>query len=136
MLAVAFVCLCVRVYVWAICSYHGHSMSDPGTSYRNRDEISGIRTARDPIEYVKKLLTENNLATADELKQVEKEIRDEVQQELAKAKAGNFPPAEELYTHIYADENGQTEYPPFIRMPDYHRSLRRDNGKLVQISEL
>jgi len=111
-------------------------MSDPGTSYRNRDEISGIRTARDPIEFVKKLLTDNNLATADEIKQIEKDIRDEVQQELAKAKAGNFPPAEELYTHIYADEKGQTEYPPFIRMPDYHRSLRRDNGNLVQISEL
>lgn len=108
-------------------------MSDPGTSYRNRDEISGIRTARDPIEFVKKLLMDNNLATADELKVVEKEIRDEVQEELAKAKAGNFPALDQLYTHVYADENGKTEYPPFIRMPDYHRSLRNDNGKLVPL---
>jgi pyruvate dehydrogenase E1 component alpha subunit len=37
-----------------------------------------VRQARDPIEYVKKLLVDEKLATADELKQVEKEIRNEV----------------------------------------------------------
>jgi pyruvate dehydrogenase E1 component alpha subunit len=26
--------------------YHGHSMSDPGSTYRSRDEISGVRQVR------------------------------------------------------------------------------------------
>lgn len=54
-------------------------MSDPGTTYRNRDEIASMRTARDPIELVKNLLVDNNLAEAQELKEIEKSIRKQVQ---------------------------------------------------------
>ena len=38
-----------------------------------------MRQARDPIEYIKKLLLDHSLASADELKSVEKDIRASVQ---------------------------------------------------------
>ena len=55
--------------------YHGHSISDPGSTYRTRDEIAGVRRARDPIEHVRTLLMENNFAEAKELKQIERDVK-------------------------------------------------------------
>ena len=54
--------------------YHGHSMSDPGVTYRTREEIKHVRDYRDPIGLVKHMLIENSWATDKELKAVEKEI--------------------------------------------------------------
>lgn len=48
--------------------YYGHSMSDPGTSYRTREEIQEVRQSRDPITQFRERMIESNLATADELK--------------------------------------------------------------------
>ncbi len=47
-------------------------MSDPGSTYRTRDEISSMRQQRDPVEHVRKLLTDNNLMEPSEMKKLEK----------------------------------------------------------------
>ena len=46
----------------------GHSMSDPGISYRTREEVAQIRKDRDCIEQLKKLIIENELGTEKEIK--------------------------------------------------------------------
>ncbi|CAN7014597.1 unnamed protein product, partial [Brassica oleracea var. botrytis] len=81
--------------------YHGHSMSDPGSTYRTRDEISGVRQERDPIERIKKLVLSHDLATEKELKDMEKEIRKEVDDAIAKAKDCSMPEPSELFTNVY-----------------------------------
>ena len=81
--------------------YHGHSMSDPGITYRSRDEVSGVRTARDPVDLVKRWLIELGLSTKEEVKAIEQGVRREIDAAVAAAKAEAPPPARELTADIY-----------------------------------
>ncbi|CAN1151328.1 hypothetical protein LINPERPRIM_LOCUS28318 [Linum perenne] len=120
--------------------YHGHSMSDPGSTYRTRDEISGVRQERDPIERVRKLVLAHDIATEKELKEIEKDARKEVDEAIAQAKVriskwfsfmSNFlrvlttpclnivdscsqespmPDPSELFTNVYAKGFGTESY--------------------------
>jgi len=109
--------------------YHGHSMSDPGTTYRNREEIAFTRSTRDPLEFLKKTLIDVGFAEADELKAIEKEIRKEVQDEVTKAKSFGPPQISDLFDHVYAVDltSEKSEYPPHIRMPNYANSFWNKN---------
>ena len=80
--------------------YHGHSMSDPGTTYRTRDEIKHVRDYRDPINLVKHMLLENNWATDKELKEIEKDIRKNIDEDVKKLLNDPEPLPEDLYTHV------------------------------------
>ncbi|PRY21460.1 pyruvate dehydrogenase E1 component alpha subunit [Aliiruegeria haliotis] len=82
--------------------YRGHSMSDPA-KYRTREEVQKMREERDPIESVRQLLLTGNHATEDELKAVDKEIKDIVNESAEFAKESPEPALEELWTDIYAD---------------------------------
>lgn len=100
--------------------YHGHSMSDPGLTYRNRDEVASMRKTKDCIELVKSRLMEAGWATEAELKEKEKEVRAEVARALEEAKAGHEPRAELLDRDIFLDE-----MPAHVRMPDNAKSIIR-----------
>lgn len=86
--------------------YHGHSMSDPGSTYRTRDEISSMRTQRDPIEHIRKLLLSHELIDPAELKRIEKGIKKEVDAAVEEAKKGPLPKEEQLWKNIYVDTLG------------------------------
>jgi len=90
--------------------YHGHSMSDPGLTYRDREEVQNVRKTSDCIALVKNRILDNGFATEKELKAVDKEVRAEIAAANDAAKAASFPATEELYTEIYLNET-----PPFIR---------------------
>ncbi|PKA50657.1 Pyruvate dehydrogenase E1 component subunit alpha-1, mitochondrial [Apostasia shenzhenica] len=92
--------------------YHGHSMSDPGSSYRTRDEISGIRQERDPIERIRKLILSHEISTANELKDIEKEVRKEVDAAIAQAKECPMPDSSELFANIYVKGLGVKDQAP------------------------
>lgn len=71
--------------------YGGHSMSDPGTTYRTREEISWVRTNQDAIHSIRKRLLEWQIMTEDEFREIDKQVRDEVDKEVAEAEAAPVP---------------------------------------------
>ncbi|MEH7827431.1 pyruvate dehydrogenase (acetyl-transferring) E1 component subunit alpha [Gemmobacter denitrificans] len=81
--------------------YRGHSMSDPA-KYRTREEVEKIKTEKDCIEHVRDLLTQGGLASDDELKAIDKEIKAIVNEAAEFSKESPEPPVSELYTDIYA----------------------------------
>ncbi len=81
--------------------YGGHSMSDPGTTYRTREEIQHMRSNIDPITGLKQRLLEGNIVTEDELKAIDKAARVEVDKAVEEAKASSEPEISEFWTQIY-----------------------------------
>lgn len=79
--------------------YRGHSMSDPA-KYRSKEEVQKMRAEHDPIEQVKYRLLEKGWATEEELKQIDKEIRDIVADAADFATNDPEPDVSELYTDI------------------------------------
>ena len=79
--------------------YRGHSMSDPA-KYRSKDEVQKMRSEHDPIEQVKARLIEKKWATEDELKAIDKEVREIVADSAEFAQNDPEPDASELYTDI------------------------------------
>lgn len=80
--------------------YRGHSMSDPA-KYRTREEVDKVRTTHDPIDMVRHRIIEKKFATEDELKKIDAEVRDYVNDSAEFATHDPEPDVSELYTDIY-----------------------------------
>ena len=78
--------------------YRGHSMSDPA-KYRTREEVQEVREHRDPIEHAAKELEKIGLKEED-LKAIDKEIKEIVVEAAKFAEDAPEPDPSELYTDV------------------------------------
>lgn len=81
--------------------YRGHSMSDPA-KYRTKEEVEGMKTDRDPILNLKDMMQQAGIAE-DEIKLIDKEIKDIVNASAQFAQDSPEPPAEDLWTDVLVD---------------------------------
>jgi pyruvate dehydrogenase E1 component alpha subunit len=81
--------------------YRGHSMSDPA-KYRTREEVQKMRDEKDAIEHVRDLLVNAGLATDEDLKTIDRDIKARVNEAAEFAKDSPEPDLSELFTDIYA----------------------------------
>lgn len=79
--------------------YRGHSMSDPA-KYRAKEEVDEYKE-QDPLINVKNKILENSYANDEELKKLEKDIKDIIQEAVEFAENSPLPDESELYTDVY-----------------------------------
>lgn len=81
--------------------YRGHSMSDPA-KYRTREEVNEVREHHDPIEHIRAEVLKRKFASEDELKAIDKDIRQVVNEAAQFAQESPEPDPAELYTNVLA----------------------------------
>lgn len=79
--------------------YRGHSMSDPA-KYRSKDEVTKMRTERDPIDQLKARMLEIGAIDEAELKEIDREVKQLVTEAAEFSQSSPEPDPSELYTDI------------------------------------
>lgn len=82
--------------------YRGHSMGDP-ERYRKSEEVKKWQE-EDPIGIYNKYLTENNIASKNELDDIHTRVEAEVTDAVEFAESSPEPGPEALFEHIYVEE--------------------------------
>ena len=83
--------------------YRGHSMSD-AQHYRTKDEVEAYKKI-DPINQVLDVIMENEYATEEEIKEIDKRVKDRVKECEKFAEESEYPPVQQLYDVVYAQED-------------------------------
>lgn len=81
--------------------WYGHSSSDPG-KYRTREEVEEWKK-KDPILKLANYIVGNKIATEEELKNIELEVKNMVDGAVKFAEESPLPPLETAFEDIYAD---------------------------------
>ncbi len=82
--------------------YRGHSMSDPA-KYRSKEEVQKVRQEQDPIEGLKARILDLGLVDADQLKQIDREVKAIVSEATEFAQNSPEPDPSELTTDVYIE---------------------------------
>lgn len=83
--------------------YKGHSMSDPA-KYRTKEELEQYKK-EDPILDLKAYLKEHDIATEEEMKEIDVRLKALVAESVVFAENSPYPAPEELYEDVYITPN-------------------------------
>jgi len=83
--------------------YRGHSMSD-AQHYRTKDEVEEYKKI-DPISQVLEVIKTEGYATDDEIKKIDKKVKEMVSDCEKFAEESDYPPVNQLYDMVYEQED-------------------------------
>lgn len=82
--------------------FRGHSMGDP-ERYRQVDEVKCWQEENDPIGFYHKYLVGNDIATPDELAEIDKKATEEISDAVEFANSSPEPAPEALWENVYVE---------------------------------
>ena len=82
--------------------YQGHSLSDPRTEYRQKEEEKAWRE-KDPIDNFKAEILENDVLDEDEMEELEQIVQERHENAAIRAAKADDPPAEEVTKYVFSD---------------------------------
>jgi pyruvate dehydrogenase E1 component alpha subunit len=88
------------LYEYATYRYAGHSMSDPGIQYRSREELK-VQRENDPLSNFKTRLIEWEILSEDEARDLDKQVRNEINHEVEVAE--NMPEPPNTFDTLFQD---------------------------------
>jgi len=82
--------------------YRGHSMSDPA-KYRTKEEVAKMRQEHDPIDRLRERLLAGKMIDEAGLKNLDREVKDQVSHATEFAQSSPEPDPAELYTDVLVE---------------------------------
>ncbi|XP_023024898.2 pyruvate dehydrogenase E1 component subunit alpha type II, mitochondrial [Leptinotarsa decemlineata] len=107
--------------------YYGHSMSDPGTTYRTREEVKEVRDTRDCIKQFTDKILKTELAKEEELKDIDNEVKKRTDMAVDAAMKAKPPGLEEVTYDIYKDYKAKVRMPSWNRYEDHKNTVPLKN---------
>ena len=87
-----------KTYRWT-----GHFAGDVGIAYRSKEEIDSWK-ARCPIQMLKAKMISKKIAQEKELLEIEKEMKQQIEEAVTFAQGSPFPKPEQALEYVYAEE--------------------------------
>jgi pyruvate dehydrogenase E1 component alpha subunit len=89
--------------------YRGHSVADPDSTYRTKEEIENYRRTKDPLTLIHETLLAEGVLTAELAKEIDGAARAEADRATEFAEASPFPATEDILKDIYWEEDNPTQ---------------------------
>jgi pyruvate dehydrogenase E1 component alpha subunit len=83
--------------------YRGHSMSDPA-KYRTKEELQSYKEEKDPINSLKDWMIAEQIASEEQLKEMDKEVKKQIADAAEFAKESPEPDPAELWTDVLVED--------------------------------
>ncbi len=86
--------------------YHGHSLSDPRTEYRQKEEEKAWREC-EPIAAFSRQVVEADVATEQEVQELQRRVEDRHEQAAIRAARAADPDASEVTRYVFTDTSAE-----------------------------